>query len=446
MQRISKFLNFHASIIEFGLLLVIFFHPISLPAEVCEGNFELSSQSEVDNFNCTSVTGNLWISGSDITDLDGLSGLNSVGNRLDISNNDALANINGLSALTSMSENSIIRNNDALTNVDGLSALTSVDDLDISDNAVLTNVDGLASLTSVKYVLYISENPALTNISGLVSLTSIGDDLIIFRNDALTNVDGLESLTSIGGRLVIGGNYALTNINGLASVTSFGGWLVISDNFVLTNVDGLASIASVGGWLIISNNDGLTNIDGLAALTLVGSMAGHRLEIVDNDSLMRCCGIYPLLRFGEVSDVNIYNRPYGCTLDEILAGGICPDLNAIIIYFDARVNDETIEGAGKKPFKNLNKFRNNLESAKMLIEKNKTKLSCNRLRWCYNRSDGFPRQKDLIRGEAVLPLAEMINEVMINLNCNFKCLIRHQLTPSPTHSDLFLFRESKPHI
>ena len=78
MKRISKLFNIRSNILALGLLLLIFSHPISLQAQVCE-NVELLSQNDVDDFNCISVTRNLLISGSDITNLEKLSGLTSVG-------------------------------------------------------------------------------------------------------------------------------------------------------------------------------------------------------------------------------------------------------------------------------------------------------------------------------------------------------------------------------
>ncbi len=45
---------------------------------------------------CDNVTGNLWIQGSDIVDLDGLADLTSIGDDLTVTTNTNLSNINGL--------------------------------------------------------------------------------------------------------------------------------------------------------------------------------------------------------------------------------------------------------------------------------------------------------------------------------------------------------------
>ena len=46
---------------------------------VCDGDVSLTSQAEVNSFNCTEITGYLSISGNDITDLSPLQNLTKVG-------------------------------------------------------------------------------------------------------------------------------------------------------------------------------------------------------------------------------------------------------------------------------------------------------------------------------------------------------------------------------
>lgn len=250
-----------------ALTLVILNLATAMPvaAQVCDGDFTLVTQAEVDAFSCEDVTGSLTIeSREDITNLDGMVALTSVGGILWIESN-------------------------ALTNVDGLAALTSVGGLQLFGNGALTNVDGLAALTSVEGVMSIWVNAALTNVDGFSALTSIGRDLWIFGNTSLTNVDGLAALSSIGARLHIEGNAAMTNVNGLAAITSVQN-LIIDDNDALTNIDGLAAITSVREVLAIENNDALENIDGLAALTSVRSL----MFITNNRALENIDGLAAL--------------------------------------------------------------------------------------------------------------------------------------------------------
>lgn len=355
IKCIIKFLCFSfrrfSSTLTLSLLLFIYSYPISLYAQECIGSYTLTSQTEIDVFNCTSVTGNLYIEETvyrNITNLNGLSKLTSVGGSFRIWGNDALTNVDGLAALTSVGRDFFIKLNSALTNVDGLAALTSFggDIFSISNNDALTNVDGLAALTSLGGSLFITLNDALINVDGLAAIASVGGRLDIWGNPALTNVDGLANLTSVGELLNIGSNPALTNVDGLANLTSIGRSLLIQNNDALTNVDGLAALTSVGIELVIYGNPALTNVDGLASLTSViednlyiGSnpaltnvdglaaltSVGGSLWVNNNDALMRCCGLYPLLTSGTIGgEIRILNNITGCnSADEIINAGPC---------------------------------------------------------------------------------------------------------------------------
>ena len=134
-----------------------------------------STQSQINNFqtnypNCTQILGFVKIMGSNITNLNGLSILASIGGTLSIESNDALTNLTGLTGLTSL----------------GGSGLW------IDSNPVLTSLTGLENLISVNGgtqggYLSIHDNPLLTDLAGLEGLTSIGKDLEIYNNPALTN-------------------------------------------------------------------------------------------------------------------------------------------------------------------------------------------------------------------------------------------------------------------
>ena len=120
-------------------------------------SYYLNFQSEVDALaatGCDSVSVDLNVYGSDVTNLDGLANITSVGRNLSIYTSN------------------------------------------------LTNIDGLVNLASVGGNLQISDTNVLTDIDGLVSLKSVGA-LDIFRNDALKNIDGLVNLASVGGNLQI---------------------------------------------------------------------------------------------------------------------------------------------------------------------------------------------------------------------------------------------------
>ena len=75
----------------------------------CPRDYYLESQAEVDALGatgCDRILGSLYIGNStDITNLDGLANITSVGGDLTICSNSALTNLDGLATLTSVGGN-----------------------------------------------------------------------------------------------------------------------------------------------------------------------------------------------------------------------------------------------------------------------------------------------------------------------------------------------------
>jgi hypothetical protein len=257
-----------------------------------------SSQYQVDHFQtnhpgCTEILGYVKISGGNISSLNGLSVLTSIGGYLSISYNTSLTNLSGLEGLTSIWGTLSIEYNYVLTSISGLESLTSVggSGLWIHSNPVLTSLTGLENLTSVDggtqggYVS-IDENPLLTDLSGLEGLTSIGRELRIWNNFALTSLTGLEGLNSIEEELNIQFNSSLNNLMGLVSLTSLGGSLVIMYN-PLTSLTGLEGLTTIGGGISFLGNNTLANFTGLQNLK---SISGE-LYLNGNDALSSLSGL-----------------------------------------------------------------------------------------------------------------------------------------------------------
>ncbi|MCB0853486.1 MAG: hypothetical protein KDD63_14770, partial [Bacteroidetes bacterium] len=332
-------------------VFTILSQPLRVEAQVYTGDLTLSTQAQVNAFAYSEVTGNLTVSGADITNLDGLAGLNTVEGRLHIRNNPALTSINGLTTLLSIGNWLDISNNPSLTNIDGLSGLTSADNVNIGPNDALLNIDGLSSLTSLGQIGFDSNN-ALTNLDGLAGLTTIGE-LAIWNNDALTNLDGLSGLTSVG-YLWFGNNDALPNLDALTAITSIG-LLEIFDNPSLTNIDGLSALSSVQD-MYITNNDMLTNLDGLSALSLARNLwindndmltnldglsaltsVGNRVRIYNNPVLNSFCGLYPLINGGFTGMYIVTGNATNPTIADILAAGSCSDFTLINALTDKNI-------------------------------------------------------------------------------------------------------------
>jgi hypothetical protein len=119
-----------------------------------------------------------------------------------------------------------------LTNLQGLEGLNEIgDDLYIHHNNELINLTGLNNLTSIGGHLVIYSNENLINLSGLENLNSIGEFLAIDGNDALFSLSALQELSAINGNLIIQGNSSLIDLSGLDNINA----LSIIDLTILHN-------------------------------------------------------------------------------------------------------------------------------------------------------------------------------------------------------------------
>ncbi|MFA5418936.1 MAG: T9SS type A sorting domain-containing protein, partial [Bacteroidales bacterium] len=282
------------------------------------GNYYFFSQADIDDFqtnytNCTAIEGNITINGSDITSLEGLSTVSSIGGYLVIYQNDALENLTGLDSVNYIGEALAIYWNDSLNTLAALSKLTAIggslqfggnnlmslsglDNLTeiggslIISGTKLTNLSALSNVTALERGIDLDNNDALINLSGLNNITSIGGELSICNNDNLINLSGLENVTSIEGNLLIGvmpygGNQSLTNLSGLDNVINVGGDLLIYNNNSLVSLTALSNLTSLGGHLEIFDN---LNIASLAGIENIDSESISDLFIFDNSSLSYC--------------------------------------------------------------------------------------------------------------------------------------------------------------
>ena len=148
----------------------------------------------------------------------------------------------------------IIRDNEKLTNLDGLSGLNSiVNDLIIQSNLILTNLDGLSGLTSIGNDLRIQSNLRLTNLDGLSGLTSIGNDLTINFNEKLSScaIPSICNLLANGGTATINNNQPNSPCQNKAAVET----ACICPNTTLLHVDSSATAGGDGSsWAMAFDN------------------------------------------------------------------------------------------------------------------------------------------------------------------------------------------------
>jgi hypothetical protein len=137
------------------------------------------------------------IGGKNLDDISGFKNLTTVSGGMTISGT-ALTNLDGLPKLESIGTQFWIYNNLFLNNIKGLNALAALGDLYISQNPELMVLEGLEKITSLKNGIQINNNIKLANLDGLVNLTGSTTSIRINSNTALKDFCGLTKLINGG--------------------------------------------------------------------------------------------------------------------------------------------------------------------------------------------------------------------------------------------------------
>ena len=109
------------------LLVALFLVNGAMTQDCLPEGITFTNQAQIDNFqinhpNCNIILGNVTISGNDITNLNGLSVLNSIGGNLFIESNPSLTGLSGLNSLVSIGGDLIIDDNSVIANLSGLNS------------------------------------------------------------------------------------------------------------------------------------------------------------------------------------------------------------------------------------------------------------------------------------------------------------------------------------
>ncbi|MEI8048468.1 MAG: T9SS type A sorting domain-containing protein, partial [Bacteroidota bacterium] len=261
-----------------------------------------TTQSQVDSFQinhpgCSGVEGDVKIFLSNISNLNGLSVLTSIGRDLIITDNLNLSSLNGLQNLHSIGRDLIVGNNSLVT-------LSGLNDL----NHIGSNVQAGNFL--------VENNPFLINFTGLENLTQISGKLDIVSNPLLINLQGLNSLSYLDSDLTIDGNQSLESLSGIDGLTFVTGSVSISNNSSLANIAGIANILPQSvSYLDISHNPLLSVCEVHSVCDYIANSYGIA-EITDNaegcDSLVqvqRACLFLDLKREKAENEVQILPNP-----------------------------------------------------------------------------------------------------------------------------------------
>ncbi len=188
----------------------------------CSGNITLSTQAQVNDFSCNTVNGNLTISGSGITNLDSLFGilnvLQNVTGNLTVTNCPNLTSLQGLDGVQSVGGNFEVMNTGITTMGNFGFQLASTNFFSIINNDALTNLstsagsDAFPSLTNIGR-LEVSLNNSLQSISGFNTLSAISGNILIADNNNLSSISGMNALGGVAGKFFLENNSALTDVS-----------------------------------------------------------------------------------------------------------------------------------------------------------------------------------------------------------------------------------------
>ncbi|MFO7613146.1 MAG: T9SS type A sorting domain-containing protein [Bacteroidales bacterium] len=303
-----------------ALLISIAAHPQSCLPE----GITFTTQSQIDSFqvqypNCTDIEGHVFIGqwGDDITNLDSLICLTSIGGSLFMDAEDNLISLEGLNNLTTIGGMLSIENKSVLSDLSGLNSLTTIGGtLRLYFNHALITLDGLNNLTSIGGNLYIRHNNSLISTTGLENLIEVGGTVAV-SSMALTDLTGFSGLINIGVGFSLSGNNSLPDLSGLDKLETVGGQLAIGltldmggGNSVLTDISSLASLNTIGGSLKITNNPNLPNLSGLDYIT-PGSITDVQ---INNNNSLSMCAVESLCNYLASPNgvIDIYNNAEGC--------------------------------------------------------------------------------------------------------------------------------------
>jgi len=315
----------------FGLVvcLVLFLPMVSQSQSCLPDGITFTTQSKIDSFpinypGCSEIEGSVTIYGDDISNLDELTLLTSIGHYLKIYNTSSLGNLHGLNHVVSIGGDLIIEENDLLNNLSGLIGLVHIDEsLIIKENQSLTSLFGLNNLTTIGEDLSIgigsyswTGNPLLKNLSGLQSLTSIGNTLRVMWNHGLEDLSGIENLSYVE-NIKVSSNDSLLSLNGLQGVTNVNGFVMINWSEALNSLNGLNNLTTAGKVILyrLKNLDDLSGFDRLTTvandLTIIENFSissiasfdsltyiGGKLTIEDNNDLIDLSGFHNLTEIG----------------------------------------------------------------------------------------------------------------------------------------------------
>lgn len=258
-------------------LLLFLVFPFVIKAQCPNGPYFINDQIQIDEFalnypNCLDAD-IIFINGSSVTDLSGLSQLNSL-NYLAINDNNNLTSLVGLGGVL-IKRSFVLNNNEDLISIDGVEFNSNINWVSLNNNPVLENLDALSVVTDISgNGLGINGPINITNFNVFSGLES-ANNIFLVAIETITSLDGFSSLLNVG-NLTIAHNSNLTSIEGISNLQSIEK-LEISYNSTLSycNIQPVCDAIENNHWDVII----LTNAVGCNTKQEVADACGVVLDV-----------------------------------------------------------------------------------------------------------------------------------------------------------------------
>ena len=314
---------------------------LAADAQCPTGTVTISSQGDADAYaatyaGCDTLPGDLIITGINIDDLSGFSGLDAITGDLvltqtfpgpyDLTGFGALTYIggdllvtecqrwrsfNGLQSLQRVEGDLRATYVDSIEGLQGLGDLRHVGgDLEIWGGERMSNISGLNALDTVQGSLYISVGAPVSSASVPNTLVHVGGDFRIAAAGAPNLIGGMQ-LSTIGGQLQLGG--PLPTSGALPNLARVGGLLLAAEGAAQLNI--LADLDTVEQNVRI-NGTSLTSFSGLNSIASIGEglefLTCPQLVSITSAFLgLDTCGMLWLEGNPVLNDISAFDRPIG---------------------------------------------------------------------------------------------------------------------------------------
>jgi len=194
------------------------------------GSLAITNADDIANIQqYSSITGGVGISTEEITSLDFMACVTSIGGNLQVFGT-AAEDLAGLGNLTTLGGSVAVSENLNLREVWGFEGLTEIGGaFVIQQNPVLTGIFGFDQVQQIGLGVAIDENPVLTDVAGFDALVAVGTDtsdqpnypdLSMTYNPELLSIRGFVGIRALSGQLVVQANpkLCISEIKSLADM------------------------------------------------------------------------------------------------------------------------------------------------------------------------------------------------------------------------------------